>query len=133
MTLELCNWVVHMGNWHKVLKGGLHTSLHLFSRWVHSVPVGVQPSLIWYIAPQQERCAPNMRKDAVKCANHPSALCANYPYELPNCTARASRISWYCRDMVMERLLALFDMVYCTPTGTQDGCTAFLLGCNIPY
>ena len=42
MTLELCNWVVHMGNWYKVHKGGLHTSLHLFSRWVHSVPVGVQ-------------------------------------------------------------------------------------------
>ena len=21
MTLELCNWVVHMGNWYKVLKG----------------------------------------------------------------------------------------------------------------
>ena len=46
MTLELCNWVVHMGNWHKVLKGGLHTSLHLFSRWVHSVPVGVQYTIL---------------------------------------------------------------------------------------
>ena len=46
MTLELGNWVVHMGNWYKVHKGGLHTSLHLFSRWVHSVPVGVQYTII---------------------------------------------------------------------------------------
>ena len=46
MTLELCNWVVHMGNWYKVHKGGLHTALHLFSRWLRSVPVGVQYTII---------------------------------------------------------------------------------------
>ena len=46
MTLELCNWVVHMGNWYKVLKGGLHTSLQLLSGWVHSVPVGVQYTIL---------------------------------------------------------------------------------------
>ena len=29
MTLELCNWVVHMGNWYKVLKGwGAHFHGH---------------------------------------------------------------------------------------------------------
>ena len=42
LTLELGNWVVHMGNCPKVHKGGPHTSLHLFSRCAHSVPVGVQ-------------------------------------------------------------------------------------------
>ena len=35
-----------MGNCHKVLKGGLHTSLHLFSCWVHRVPVGVQYTIL---------------------------------------------------------------------------------------
>ena len=46
MTLELGNWVVHMGNWYKVHKGGLHTSLQLLSGWVHSVPVGVQYTIL---------------------------------------------------------------------------------------
>ena len=31
MTLELCNWVVHMGNWYKVLKGwGVRPRLRLW-------------------------------------------------------------------------------------------------------